>query len=182
MALPGTAHRTCGIIRTRSTGLTLKFQFPQSIFPMLSSVVERLRKLTCCYSNYLLLRLPTLHFTDISVGVPRWLRNSPAVTDGKRQPHCQVERHPMSPRHIHRSYACPCPKHGPNRFLSILQWCPCALLIAKRTVRANQKAFCAPDRRAVQYYPQMTRQPHPPRVRISLPVAKQQIRYCLQLR
>src|SRR6266566_2978699 len=117
---------------------------------MLSLIVERLRPLRCCYSNYLLLPLPTLHFTDILVRVPRWFRYSLAVTNGKRQPHCRLERQPMSLRHIHLSYACPCPKNRPNGFLSIPQWCPSAPFTAERTVRANQNAFCAPDRRAVQ--------------------------------
>src|SRR6266403_5995722 len=54
---------------------------------------------------------------------------------------------------------------------------PFAFFISERLMFADQNALCAPDRWSVQHDHKMRSQPHPPRMRISLPIAKHQIRH-----
>ena len=58
--------------------------------------------------------------------------------------------------------------------------CPASRFGPQRPMRPDQQAFRAPDRRPVQQNAQMRRQPHSPRMRIALPIAKQQIRHLPQ--
>src|SRR5262249_28043328 len=48
------------------------------------------------------------------------------------------------------------------------------------SMRANQNAFCTPDRRPVEQNAQVACQSHPAGMRVSLPIAKEQIGQLLQ--
>src|SRR5882672_3694692 len=172
----GMPHLACEIIRASPQAPLSKNLSPASIFLM------RPRKSPPS------LRIPyalALHFAYELVRRPGRLRYPHAVAYGQSQANCAFQRNTVPLRNINwlhsipRSYCC---ADSFNGSFVVRHRRPTSRLFGQIAVGSNQNAFCAANRRPVQQNSEMRRQSHPPRMRVTLPVAKQQIRHALQFR
>ena len=101
------------------------------------------------------------------------VRHLPRQSDGR------LQADPVALRHVNRPHSPSRPHHGSNPLSPrpfVHQWRPATRLFPQLAVRTHQQALGAADCRPVQQHSQMACQPKSPRVCVSLPVAKQQIR------
>ena len=105
-------------------------------------------------------------------------RDAHTIRHLQRQSDGRFQADSVALRYINRPHCLACPHYRPDPLslrLFIHQWHPTARRFPQFPMRTDQQAFRATDRRPVQQHSQMAGQPKPPRVRVSLPIAKQQI-------
>ena len=122
----------------------------------------------------------SFYFACVVIGVTRRPRNAKTV----RNRECQADRgfqtYAVPLGNIDRPHTGASAEHSPNMFVAgffVNQWNPTPGFGRQFSVRSDEDAFGASDRRTVQNYPEMRRQAEASRMGVALPITEEQVRH-----